>query len=235
MPLMEPNTYAALKESIKRWGVLVPVLMDMNGRILDGHHRAKIAEELGIEYPTNSVAVDGDVDAEAVAITVNVDRRHMPPEQRRAVVAHLRSQGHSLRAIAGAVGVSAATVHGDVAQVFRTEHLPTKTTGSDGKSYPATRKEADVEAADDTPARRPVATIERPPAPPRYGGNRRKHADQIEAVCHALQGLVIAFEDVSELDKSVTQEEAARLMGDLSARLRAFRHLKQLLQERISS
>jgi DNA-binding NarL/FixJ family response regulator len=33
------------------------------------------------------------------------DRRHLDPTQRRQQVAELRAEGHSLRAIAGAVGV----------------------------------------------------------------------------------------------------------------------------------
>lgn len=85
------------------------------------------------------------------------------------------------------------------------------------------RKDADMTAA----------AAERPPAPSRFG-TRRKHVEQIEAACHSLSGLLIAFENVTTLDGSVTHEEAARLMGDLSAQLRAFRHLKQLLKERIA-
>lgn len=49
----------------------------------------------------------------------------------------LREQGHSLRAIAGAVGVTAKTVHQDLTGV--TSVTPVEVTGQDGKTYPAKR------------------------------------------------------------------------------------------------
>jgi ParB-like chromosome segregation protein Spo0J len=42
--------YAALREDIKRRGILVPIEVDEDGNILDGHNRAAIAEELNISY-----------------------------------------------------------------------------------------------------------------------------------------------------------------------------------------
>ncbi|MGH9187583.1 MAG: ParB N-terminal domain-containing protein [Acidimicrobiales bacterium] len=37
---------AALRASIERFGVLVPVVKDAAGDIIDGHHRQRIADEL---------------------------------------------------------------------------------------------------------------------------------------------------------------------------------------------
>jgi hypothetical protein len=139
-PVLEPAIEAALRASIKRWGVLVPVAIDMEGRILDGHHRVKIADELGIDYPTHVVAVNGDEDARQVALTLNADRRQLQPEQRREIVADLRAQGHSLRAIAGAVGVDPKTIRNDLSTGDRSPvDLPARITGLDGRSRPATR------------------------------------------------------------------------------------------------
>src|SRR4051812_39932626 len=48
---LEPATEAALRASIERFGVLVPVTFDQRGRILDGHHRWRMAAELGVDCP----------------------------------------------------------------------------------------------------------------------------------------------------------------------------------------
>lgn len=68
-------------------------------------------------------------------------------EQRLPVVKALREEGHSERAIAAALKVGKTTVHQDLrgrgGQVRPPELVePPKTTGLDGKSYPATRHSA---------------------------------------------------------------------------------------------
>jgi len=83
----------------------------------------------------NIIEVTDDAEALEIARTLNEDRRAMPKAERLPVETHLREQGHSLRAIAGAVGVSREQVRQDLAGV---NHLtPATTTGLDGKSYPA--------------------------------------------------------------------------------------------------
>lgn len=73
----------------------------------------------------------------------------------------------------------------------------------------------------------------RPPAPPRYGGNRKKHLAIIESVTVALSGMTIVVDEIitSGLDKSVTAEEAERLANDLSLSLRSLNRIKQLLTQ----
>ena len=62
----------------------------------------------------------------------------MPKAERLPVVKALREEGHSLRAIAGAVGVAESQVRKDLAGAHQC--APETVTGLDGKSYPA-RKE----------------------------------------------------------------------------------------------
>lgn len=52
LPPLPDELRAALKADIAARGVMVPVEVDEDGVVLDGHHRAEIAAELGIEYPT---------------------------------------------------------------------------------------------------------------------------------------------------------------------------------------
>lgn len=137
-PALDSATEAALAASIERFGVLVPVVVDQNGQCLDGHHRRRIADKLGVKYRVDVVQVAGDEEGREIARTLNSDRRHLDVEQRREVVAALREQRHSLRAIAGAVGVSKDTVQRDLATVSP-ETVPDRTVGLDGKSRPATR------------------------------------------------------------------------------------------------
>ena len=52
MPDLTSDEYAELKADIKSRGVMVPIEFDEWGNPLDGHHRLKICEELGItDYP----------------------------------------------------------------------------------------------------------------------------------------------------------------------------------------
>lgn len=136
--VLDPATKSALTESIKRFGVLVPVVRDQHGNVLDGHHRAAIADELGVKYRVDVINTASEAEAQEIAVTLNADRRQLTPEQRRPVVQHLREQGHSLRAIGKAVGVSPEQVRQDVAGV-KDLTPPTSVRGQDGKTYPAKR------------------------------------------------------------------------------------------------
>lgn len=141
-PALEPATEAALRASIERFGVLVPVSLDQHGQVLDGHHRRRIADELGIDCPTIVRNVADDDEAIEMARTLNMDRRHLSPDDRRRMAEALRVDGHSLRAIAGALGVSAPTIRSDLAAV-KSFTAAERVVGLDGKSYPARRAEPD--------------------------------------------------------------------------------------------
>ncbi len=136
--VLDPATEAALRASIERFGVLVPVAKDQHGRIIDGYHRSRIADELGRDYRVDTHHVADDDEAREMARTLNADRRHLSVEQRKEVAATLREQGHSLRAIAGALGVSDGTVRADLSTA-QDYAVPERVTGLDGKSRPARR------------------------------------------------------------------------------------------------
>jgi ParB-like chromosome segregation protein Spo0J len=140
MPPLDEATEAALRASIEKFGVIVPVVVDQSGRVLDGHHRQRIAEELGKSVPLRTFPVASDDEAMEVAASVNLDRRQvMDVAHRRAVVVELRREGHSLRAIAGATGVSLGQTQRDLAAAGVSGDTPDAVTGRDGKQYPAQR------------------------------------------------------------------------------------------------
>ncbi len=140
-------------------GVLVPVAKDQHGETIDGHNREAIADELGIDYQTIVHHCDSDEERLEIARTLNADRRQLTEEQRRDIVGDLRAEGHSLRAIGGAVGVSQTQVARDI-ETAVTDVTPERVTGSDGKSYPSSRPKAEPENSDAVTTQ--VATGETP-------------------------------------------------------------------------
>lgn len=72
---------------------------------------------------------------------------------------------------------------------------------------------------------------EKPARPPRFGGNRKRHLQVIESIAASLSGLAIVADEITELDRTVTCEEATRLSGDLSKSIAALRRLNNLLSK----
>lgn len=140
---LEPAVEAALRASIRRWGVLVPIFTSAGpwepGVIIDGHHRDRIAKEEGCGAPSViALPVGNEEEAVELARTLNMDRRQLDAEQRRQVVSDLRTDGHSTRAIAGALGVDQSTVVRDLAR-GDAPASPAAIHGRDGKTYPGTK------------------------------------------------------------------------------------------------
>jgi ParB-like chromosome segregation protein Spo0J len=141
-PALDPAVEAALRSSIKRFGVLVPIVKDQHGNVLDGHHRQTIADELGVEYRTDRIVVADETEARAIVETLNTDRGHrLKSDMRREVVADLHEGGHSNVVIAKALGVSEGQIRKDLTQLRTSTKLdsPERTIGLDGKSRPAKR------------------------------------------------------------------------------------------------
>ncbi|WP_405071565.1 ParB N-terminal domain-containing protein [Kribbella sp. NBC_01510] len=112
MPPLSADEYAALKADIAERGVLVAVVIDQDGRTIDGHHRRQICAELGIDYPVEVRKVADDADAREIALTLNVARRHLTREQKRQLIATEieRSPDDSDRAIGRRLGADHKTV-----------------------------------------------------------------------------------------------------------------------------
>jgi ParB-like chromosome segregation protein Spo0J len=143
LPDLTEDEYEALKADIAERGVQVPVERDETGAVLDGHHRIRACEELGItEYPTIIRTGMTDDEKRQHVLALNLDRRHLTGEQRTELTVKLRALGMSLRAIAEVEHVTQTTVARDLAGVTNVTpdaEPPAKVTGADGKQYPATR------------------------------------------------------------------------------------------------
>ncbi len=112
MPELSAEQYNALKADIVLRGIVVPIVVDQHGRILDGHNRVRISEDLAVECPREIHHVVDDDEAADLAVTLNCARRHLSREQTRQVIAGeiARRPDDSNRAIARRVGCDHKTV-----------------------------------------------------------------------------------------------------------------------------
>jgi ParB-like chromosome segregation protein Spo0J len=87
MPALSSEEYAALKADIAANGIRVPVMLDQEGDIIDGHHRAAIATELGIaDYPWQVTFYGSEDERRRDAVKLNVARRHLTRQQKRGLI-----------------------------------------------------------------------------------------------------------------------------------------------------
>lgn len=68
---MKPETFVKLKNNIKKYGFLVPIIINKDNVIADGEHRLKAAKELGLnEIPCVKVNVE-EVDRKIIRQVMN--------------------------------------------------------------------------------------------------------------------------------------------------------------------
>lgn len=77
-PLMGADELASLAEDIKANGLRHPVILDADGRVLDGRNRLRACDLAGVE-PVFSTVDDGD--PVALVVSLNVKRRNMAKGQ----------------------------------------------------------------------------------------------------------------------------------------------------------
>jgi transcriptional regulator with XRE-family HTH domain len=115
LPPLTDEEYAALKDDIAEHGILYPVIADEDELVLDGVHRVKIADELGIEPPVSQMGQLSEERKMHLAVGLNMRRRHLDVDRRRELVRRLaEEQGLSVRKIASVTGWSKSTVDRDL-------------------------------------------------------------------------------------------------------------------------
>ena len=140
MPELSADEYSELKADIKERGVMVPIEFDEFGNTLDGHHRLKICEELGItDYPKVIRAGMTEEEKRTHARKLNMARRQLSQEQRRDLIREQLKETpeKSDRQIAKELGVSHVTVaarRSELESGGKIDHLTTSI-GADGKEY----------------------------------------------------------------------------------------------------
>lgn len=139
----------ALRASIERFGVLVPIVRDQHGGMIDGRHRKRIADQLGVRYRVDQVEVRDVEQAEEIQRTLNADRRHLSGDRLREHIVFLAQQAdergvgkYSENTIAQVTGVSQQHVNRTLSEA--PQHttgckLPDRRKGADGKVRPSRR------------------------------------------------------------------------------------------------
>ncbi|MGO9197604.1 MAG: DNA methyltransferase [Acidimicrobiales bacterium] len=99
MPPLTAEAAQALVNDIRRHGVLVPIEVDEDGNVLDGHHRKRFADELGLDCP--EIVRAGLTEEQKVehALLMNLLRRHLGPVE----------WAHAFRRLAEARGIRLGT------------------------------------------------------------------------------------------------------------------------------
>lgn len=153
MPPLSPEEYASLEASIAVNGVQVPIIVDEFGVVIDGHHRKRIADSLGIEYPTTVRGGLTDAEKRTLALSVNIDRRQIGREQRRELIAaslkadpQLSSREHARRT--GAHHTTVETIRQSLESTGEISQSEVRISG-DGRERPATQPDRPV---DDEPS-----------------------------------------------------------------------------------
>jgi ParB-like chromosome segregation protein Spo0J len=171
MPPLQPEDFDALLGDIKARGVLVPVEYDEDGNILDGHHRVKACEQLGItEWPRFIRKGLTEDEKRAHARQLNLARRHLNRDQKRELIKAqlVETPERSNRQVAEALGVDHKTVQAVRSEGESIGEIPQcDRQTSDGRKYPAQRKPAPAPKAkpEAEPVRKPLRTAYVDPTP----------------------------------------------------------------------
>ena len=88
-PVMAQKDFDELKESIRKYGLFEPIIVNDKGQILDGRHRYKAITELGVHHPSSDTLGFDDVKGSNKDLTEeqfiydsNIHRRHLTDDQR---------------------------------------------------------------------------------------------------------------------------------------------------------
>jgi ParB-like nuclease domain len=145
LPELPPEQFAALKADIAERGVVVAVIVDEFGDIIDGHNRARACRELGKnDYPVEVRSGLSADEKRALSRKLNALRRHLTRDQMRQLIADQvkETPAWANNRLAGALGVDDKTVASVRTHLEATSEIPRldTLTGADGKGRP--RKQA---------------------------------------------------------------------------------------------
>ena len=78
VPDIPKEEYEALKNSIKEKDLHLPIIINQNGILLDGHHRYRACTELGIEPRFEVKTFEDEFEEKEFVIEINLKRRQLP-------------------------------------------------------------------------------------------------------------------------------------------------------------
>jgi len=154
LPDLPPAEYESLKQSIAAKGVGVPILVDQHGKIIDGWHRERACRELGTYCPREIRHFASDSERLQVAVSLNLNRRHLDRAQRREIIAALLKadpaiNDNHLGQIVGVSKNTVASVRADLESTCQIDKLEQRR-GRDGKDRPAKYRRIITSTANET-------------------------------------------------------------------------------------
>jgi hypothetical protein len=141
LPALPYDQFLALRDNIAVHGVLVPILVNEQKRIIDGNYRKAITDELGYDCPEIVQAGMNEDDKRTLARALNLARRQLTQDQKRQLVAdQLReTPDRSNRWVGKQLGVHHATVAGVRGEMESSGQIIEcrERLGADGRVQPA--------------------------------------------------------------------------------------------------
>lgn len=101
-PVMDETAFAAQVADIAAHGQREPILL-LDGQVIDGRHRLRACEQLGIEPVVREVDA-AEADPFGLVISLNLHRRHLTESQRALVAARLATFGKGRPSIIPPIG-----------------------------------------------------------------------------------------------------------------------------------
>jgi hypothetical protein len=162
----------AMRASLLKHGLLVPIVI-WRGQIVDGRHRARLCDELGLSVLYQDLGNMPEHEMRARVKALNEHRRAktapltIAEKRERAQEAIKATPGKSDRQIARQTGFSHPFVGKERARLERTGEVETVSTrtGADGRTQPAHKPESKPAPKPSAPQHPPPPADTRPAAP----------------------------------------------------------------------
>lgn len=100
----------ALEDSVLREGIMVPILVNAYGKLVDGYHRLQLALKHDLECPLEVLDETDEAVLARLAGDLNSCRRQMTKAERDAAIVEARAAGVKIAEIAKELGCGVATV-----------------------------------------------------------------------------------------------------------------------------
>jgi ParB-like chromosome segregation protein Spo0J len=236
MPSLQLDEYEALRESIRKYGVIQPVITDEDGNIIDGYHRVKICQDLGIAYPTRIMEGLTEEEKENLAVSLNIKRRHLTKEQKKTLAIELRELGWTQERIAGVMEVTQKTISNWFSN-FSNPNQPSPTTRPDPEllrlqkelaardeferqqEQEAERLRKELKAAKNAPAPEPVIVervVEKPVVSPELEKRVKQKEAKLDAAMKALEERTQREESADKVNRETMEEHYRLREADLT-------------------
>ena len=88
LPAMGAKPFADLVADIRANGLIEPIMLDADGRVIDGRHRLRACLEADVRPRYTSLPPGADIPL--VVKSLNLDRRHLTPKELNAAASRLR-------------------------------------------------------------------------------------------------------------------------------------------------